>query len=254
MAKTTVSIAHTKAWMALERNLKSVSHMGALSLREIALLKTAAARMSKTHIGDLSKGTERAKLVRSLKRFNTTIQLRRERCETATLWQVVMLVTCVEAYLQDLLAAAASVDPEFMRESKQVAPYADVLSATSLDDLANDLRRRWARGWLSDGGPTHWFSRLKKMGAKSFPIGLGPRLELIWGIRHVAVHTAGVATVDFLKRHPGAARAVGDRVQVSYRQLGAFVEAAWDFLEPTEGFFLARCPSLLASTSSEPVK
>src|SRR5439155_20909714 len=114
MAKTTVSIAHTKAWMALERNLKSVSHMSTLSLREIALLKTAAARMSKTHIGDLSKGTERAKLVRSLKRFNTTIQLRRERCETATLWQVVMLVTCVEAYLQDLLATAASVDPAFM--------------------------------------------------------------------------------------------------------------------------------------------
>ena len=249
-----MSIAHTKAWMALERNLESVSHMAALSLREIILLKNTAARMNKIDIGDLSKGRERIKLVRSLNRFSTTIQLRLERYRTATLWQVVMLVTCVEAYLQDVLAAAASVDPEFMRESKQVAPYADVVSATSLDDLANDLRRRWARGWLSDGGPTRWISRLNKMGAKSFPTGLGPRLELIWGIRHVVVHTAGVATVDFLKRHPGSARAVGDRVQVSNRALGAFIATAWDFLQPTEGFFLARCPSLRPSTSSKPVK
>jgi hypothetical protein len=254
MAKTSVSIAHTKAWMALERNLESVSHMGDFSLREIVLLKKTVARLSKIRIGDLSKGTERNKLVRSLNSFTTTMQQRLERYRTATLWQVVMLVTCVEAYLQDVLAAAASVDPEFMRESKQVAPYADVVSAASLGDLANDLRQRWARGWLSDGGPTRWISRLTGMGAKSFPTDLAPRLELIWGIRHVVVHTAGVATVDFLKRHPGAAKAVGDRVQVGNRQLGAFIATAWDFLQPTERFFLVRCPLLRASTSSKPVK
>jgi hypothetical protein len=165
-----------------------------------------------------------------------------------------MLVTCIEAYLQDLLVAAASVDPKFMSKSQQVAPYADVVSATSLDELANELRRRWARGWLSDGGPTHWISSLHKMGAKDYPVGLAPRLELIWGIRHVTVHAAGVATADFLKRHPGAAGAVGDRVRVNSRQFQAFFEAARAFLEPTERFFLARYPSLLASTASERVK
>jgi hypothetical protein len=240
--------------MALERNLDSISHMVTLGAREIALVKTAAIRRNKTPIGDLTKGTERAKLVRSLRHFNATLHLRLERYGTTTLWQVVMLVTCIEAYLQDLLAAAASVDPKFMSKSQQVAPYADVVSATSLDELANELRRRWARGWLSDGGPTHWISSLHKMGAKDYPVGLAPRLELIWGIRHVTVHTAGVATADFLKRHPGAAGAVGDRVRVSSRQVEAFLEAARDFLEPTERFFLARCPSLFASTSSERVK
>jgi hypothetical protein len=153
-----------------------------------------------------------------------------------------------------LLAAAASVDPELMSRSQQVAPYADVVSATSLDELADELRRRWARNWLSDGGPTRWVSRLDRMGAKDYPVGLAPRLELIWGIRHVAVHTAGVATADFLKRHPGAVRAVGDRVQVRSPQFSAFLDAAQDFLEPTERFFLARYPSLLASTSSERVR
>jgi hypothetical protein len=254
MARAPVSTPHTKAWMALEQNLKSLSHMLALGTREITLVKTGAMRLNKTPIGDLSKGTQRAKLLRTLRRFNATLQLRLERYGTATLWQVVMLVTCIEAYLQDLLVAAASVDPEFMSKSKQVAPYADVVSATSLDELANELRQRWARGWLSDGGPTHWISSLDKMGAKHYPVGLAARLELIWGIRHVTVHTAGVATADFLKRHPGAAGAVGDRVRVSSGQFKAFLETGRDFLEPTERFFLARCPSLLASTSSERVK
>jgi hypothetical protein len=240
--------------MALERNLKSISHMLALGAREISLVKTAAMRRYKPPIGDLTKNTERAKLVRSLRHFNATLELRLERYGTATLWQVVMLVTCVEAYLQDLLIAAAAVDPEFMSKSKQVAPYADVVSAASLDELAHELRRRWARGWLSDGGPTHWISSLVKMGAKDYPADLAPRLELIWGIRHVTVHTAGVATADFLKRHPGAAGVVGNRVRVNNRQFKSFLEATHDFLEPTERFFLARCPSLLTSTSSERVK
>jgi len=254
MARTPVSAPHTKAWLALERNLKSISHMHALGARELALLKTAAMRRYKTPIGDLTKGRERARLVRSLRHFNATLQLRLERYGTTTLWQVVMLVTCVEAYLQDLLVATASVDPKVMSKSQQVAPYADVVSAASLDELANELRRRWARGWLSDGGPTRWIFRLRKMGANSYPIGLAHRLELIWGIRHVAVHTAGVATADFLRRHPSAAGAVGDSVRVSSRQFKAFLEATRDFLEPTERCFLARCPSLLASTSSGRVK
>ena len=228
--------------------------MVAFGAREISAVKTAAMRRHMTPIGDLTKRTERAKTVRSFRRFNATLRMRLDRFNTAMLWQVVILVTCIEAYLQDLLAAAASVDPELMSKSQQVAPYADVVSATSLDELAGELRRRWARGWLSDGGPARWVSRLHRMGARGYPVGLGPRLEFIWGIRHVAVHSAGVATADFLKRHPGAVGAVGDRVQVRSQQFGAFLDDARDFLEPTDRFFLARCPSLLAATSSEPVK
>jgi hypothetical protein len=52
--------------MALERNLDSISHMFAFGAREIVSVKTAAMRRAKTPIGDLTKGPERAKLVRSL--------------------------------------------------------------------------------------------------------------------------------------------------------------------------------------------
>ena len=241
---------HTKAWMTLDQNLTIISHMLDFVAREIAAIKPLSGRLNKTSkrpsTSGLPKGPERAKLVRSLKRYSVTLGLQLARRDTATLWQVVMLVTCVEAYLQDVLVDAATVDAEFMSKSEQVAAYADVLAATSLDELAIEMRRRWARGWLSDGGPTRWMPVSPEWKRKTIRSSLPPRLELIWGIRHVTVHAAGVATADFLKRHPGAAKAVGDRVRVSLPQFNVYLAAALEFLETTERFFLARCPSLRA--------
>lgn len=256
MATPSASEPHTKAWAAFEQNLDSISHMLTLGRRELTLLNTATIRLTasvrKSPNLTAKKGV--AKLRCSLERYNRTLQTRIERFGTATLWQVVMLVTCVEAYLQDLLAMAASVDSELMSKSQQIAPYADIISATSLDELASKMRVRWARGWLSDGGPARWISRLKRMGARGYPDGLAPRLERIWGIRHVIVHSAGVATSDFAKRHPGVVATAGDRVRVGGRDFLAFAEAVRSFLEPTERFFLARYPSLLAATSTAKVK
>ncbi|HXM33774.1 MAG TPA: hypothetical protein VN920_01170, partial [Pyrinomonadaceae bacterium] len=202
---------------------------------------------------DLRKKANVAKLQRSVQRFSKTTQARLDRFGTTNLWQVVMLVTCVESYFQDLLSIAASVDPELMSKSQQLAPYADVIAANSLADLA-DLRARWARGWISDGGPTRGISRLERMGARGYPDDLAPRLEVIWGIRHAVVHAAGIATEDFVKRHPGVVNAAGDRLRLGIKNYGGFLNAVKDFMEPTEQFFLARYPSLLAAASSEPAK
>ena len=272
MATTSTSGPHTKAWTAFEQNLDSIAHMIALVSREEAFLKTESTRF-KSYMKRVSTEVARvktllgkspglallplqaavAKLTSSSKRYKKSRQTRDERTGTATLWQVVMLVTCVEAYLQDLLAIAARVDPQLMNETQQVAPYAEVISATSLDELASELRARWARRWLSDGGPTRWISRLKRMGAKGYPNGLAPRLELIWGIRHVVVHAAGVATRDFVKRHPGVA-ASGDHVRVGLGEFGEFIDSVHGFLEPTEQFFVRRYPSLLAEIFTERFK
>jgi hypothetical protein len=242
-----LSAPHTKAWLTFEQNLDSISHTVYLGGREIRLLKAEATRLS-TYLekhDDLTKKANVTKAVRSLKRFSKTMQARVERYGTVKIWQVVMLVTCVEAYLQDLLCIAASVDPELMTKSQQLAPYADVIAATSLAELANDLRARWARGWLSDGGPTRWISRLERMGARGYPDDLAPKLELLWGTRHIVVHTAGVATKDFVKRHPGVVTAAGDRLRAKNVDFASSLEAVKGFMEPTENFFLARYPSLL---------
>ena len=263
ISPTPVPTPHTKAWLSYEQNLDSIAHMLKLSHREVVLMGAQVTRANRVVLtiakerSDIATKLGQAKLVRSLNRlsrFLKILKVRREGFQTITLWQVVMLVTCVEAYLQDVLTAAASVDPELMSKSEQLAPYADVISATSLEALANDLRARWARGWLSDGGPTRWISRLGKMGARGYPDGVGPRLELIWGIRHVVVHAAGVATADFVKRHPGMVAAAGNRVRANSHDLQKFFDAIRGFMDPTEAFFLARYPSLLAAAPTAPAK
>ena len=93
-----------------------------LKRNEVNFLKAEANRLSRT-LASFKVGTAKpnpAKIVRSAKKFANAAQIRTERLRTANHWQVVMLVTCVEAYLQDLLAAAASVGPELMSESKQL--------------------------------------------------------------------------------------------------------------------------------------
>ncbi len=253
---TPSSEPHTRAWLAFEENLKSVSHLLYMGGREAYLMQAAAARVKAyfDKLGDLKVKTNLVKAARSAGRLAKAMGPRIERYQTANLWQVVMLVTCVEAYLQDVFSAAAGVDPDLMNESQQLAPYADIVAATSLDELADQLRARWARAWLSDGGPTRWISRLERMGARGYPADLAPRLELVWGIRHAAVHAAGVATADFVKRHPGFVKAAGARLRIGARPFGVFLKAVRDFVEPTEKYFVARHPSLGVTGTTGPAK
>ena len=198
MATTFTSGSHTKAWTAFEENLESIAHLLDLVSRENAVLQAESTRFQKsvdrvcTEVARLKAEVGKspspavlplqrvtAKLTRSAGQYKKARQTRDDRIGTATLWQAVMLVTCVEAYLQDLLAAVASADPEFMADNQRIVTCAEVVSATSLDDLASELRHRWARGWVNDGGPKVWILRLTNKGVKDYPDGLASRLELI---------------------------------------------------------------------------
>ena len=268
MPKRTISpvpapTPQTRALMAFEQNLDSIGHMLKLTKHQMALMRDQSAQVARVASflpkarSDIATKPGQAKLVRSMNRLSRslkTLTVRIEGFHTITLWQVVMLVTCVEAYLQDVLAAAASADPELMSKSEQTALYADVIGATSLETLANDLRARWARGWVNDGGPNRWIERLDKMGARGYPNDLGRRLERFWGIRHVVVHAAGVATADFVKRHPGVVKAAGNRVRVASQDLERFFTAVGEFINPTDRYFLARFPSLLVATPDTSTK
>src|SRR5262245_33555232 len=149
MRKTVIRAApvptpHTSAWLAFEENLDSIGHMLALGSREAVALKAQAARL-RTFTGTLSGKSlmtklVRAKVVRWLNRIAKTLKTTGDRMQTITRWQVVMMVTCIEAYLQDVLSTAAMLDPELMKNSEQRAQYADVIAATTLDALADKLR------------------------------------------------------------------------------------------------------------------
>ena len=246
---------HTDAYLALEQNLDYIADLLALRRRE-TLAAVASTRRLQTSIKKHAKlPPEKAlkKLTDALARSKKTHDTLLARLETVTLWQVVILVTCVEAYIQDVLSAAASIDPTLMskseNEAQHVAQYAEVVAATSLETLASTLRARWARGWLSSGGPTRWIFRLKQMGARGYPDDLAPRLERIWGIRHVAVHSAGIANAEFVRLHPGVVTGPGERVRLGHEEFKPFLGAVQEFVDTTERHFIARYPSLRVESS-----
>lgn len=155
-------------------------------------------------------------------------------------WLPVMMVTFTEAYLQEVLAYLATFEPDLMKESKQSATYSDVVEAESIINLAWELRTRWAHGWLNDGGPKRWISRLTQMGARGYPPDLSDKLEVLWGVRHVVVHSAGFATTDFVRRHPEFGASVDQRLSIKGHQLDDWLSAVRAFAENSDAFMVAR--------------
>lgn len=158
-------------------------------------------------------------------------------------WAPVILVTAVEAYLQDVLASVAAVDTTLMARSNQTVSYLELTRAVSLQDVLEQGRLRWARNVLDNGGPSYWIKRLERMGARGYDKDTATRLERLIGTRHVVVHSAGIVTRDFVGRHGAVAR-FGERVPVTLALQSEWAAAAFDFAGTTDKFFVGRWPAL----------
>jgi hypothetical protein len=204
--------------------------------------RVRASPISKQSLGRVHADLDR--IARATSKFTETIKTSLARQATARLWMTVMLVTCVEAYLQDLLSTAARLDREVMGDAKPSASYVEIMKASSLEDLADEVCRAWARGWVNQGRPSDWIKRLVKMQKPAYASGIAARLEVIWSIRHVVVHSAGFATADFVRRYPRRADRVGKKLSVSLPDISEFFQACGDFVIPTDEAFCRRLPSL----------
>lgn len=153
----------------------------------------------------------------------------------------VLTVTTVEAYLKDVLAYAAGIDDTLMASSEQTASYANILSARSLQDLLDELRGNWARKFVDNGGPTEWMRRLEAMGARGYSPDTRVTMENLWSVRHLVVHSSGIVTPEFVRRHPSFQKKVGDRLIVSSGYFKKWFAAIYDFVEVTDLYFLQRC-------------
>jgi hypothetical protein len=60
-------------------------------------------------------------------------------------WELVMLVSFTEAYLEDLLILLVQKNPLWMQQSTQSISYAELLGATSIPDIIGRMQRRWAK-------------------------------------------------------------------------------------------------------------
>ena len=157
-------------------------------------------------------------------------------------WYVVMLVTIVEAYLRDLLVEAAEFDPSFMKQSEQTIEYTVVNNADSIESLARRMRNTWAKGFLESGGPRKWLAKFQRWGATGYPENMESDLELMWGIRHLMVHRAGIADTEFLDRHGDAkCNPNNGELIVSPEDIDRFSAAGINFSVTTRTFLLKRC-------------
>ena len=160
-------------------------------------------------------------------------------------WIPVLLVTTVEAYLKDVLIYAASLDPAIMESSEQPPPsasYAEVMRAGSFGALTQELRSEWARNFVDKGkgGPTRWIERLHKMGARGYRPETAKEMETLWGVRHLIVHSRGVATPDFVRLHPEIGVKVDENLLIRPNQIIAWIKLVYHFVEVTDFYFVQR--------------
>jgi hypothetical protein len=152
----------------------------------------------------------------------------------------VLMVAVTEAYLKDVLVYAAGMDPTLMERSEQSASYNDVLNATSLAAVIEQLRRQWAKTFIDSGGPAVWIKSLQKMGARGYRTETIGAMEALWGVRHLIIHSSSLVTHEFARRHPNFPIAVGSRFIVNANHLKQWFAAMCDFVEVTDRYFLSR--------------
>lgn len=228
-------MTETFARKTFVRNMARMA-MLANSIRETkGLQKELERRQAKFAAGKPAGDVERVR--RRLERRKTGLAFLYE-------WQAVMYVTFTETYLQDALAAVAGVDARLMGDSKQSASYSDVSAANSLEELAYELRNRWARAFIESGGPSKWIERLTKMGARGFSASLGSTMEQLWGVRHLIVHRAGVADLNLTKHHPELRMKPGMQVELPQERIAAYATATEEFVAHADNFFSKAYPLL----------
>lgn len=162
-------------------------------------------------------------------------------------WYAVMIVTMAETYLHDILSYCAKLDPVLMEASELKTTYQDLLSAESLESLAAGMRDRWAQNFISDGGPSRWVEGLSRMGARGWEDGLIPRLERLWGVRHIVVHRNGVVNQDFLDHHPDLGYKIGEDIKVDGDFVRDYAIAVISFCKTVDRFFHARYKEEMAT-------
>jgi hypothetical protein len=158
-------------------------------------------------------------------------------------WIPVLLVTTVEAYLKDVRIFEAKINPAIMESSEQSVTYAEVVGSRSIEDLAEEMQSRWARNFVDDGGPARWIDKLTRMGARTYDLQTANKMEVLWGVRHVIVHSSGVATPDFVGRHPDFGVTVGKKIVIRNDQLLEWIRVAYHFVDVTDSYFVQRYKS-----------
>ena len=78
------------------------------------------------------------------------------------------------------------------------------------------------------------------MGARGYRPETAKEMETLWGVRHLLVHSVGVATPEFVRRHPEIGVKVGESILIRSDQLSAWIRVAYHFVDVTDFYFVQR--------------
>ncbi len=249
---------HTPAFNNFDQNTDRLSHLLSFTTKGIhgyakIIAADVASALDKLN---LSTGPKSQDEVSNLKERVAAIgenisELQTEMVEGINViseWTPVIIVTIAETYLKDVLTYAARIDKAIMQSSESTVFGNDVLNASSLEELADEIRGKWARRFIDDGGPKRWIEKLIAMGARGYQPNTSEDLEVLWGVRHLVVHSAGIATAEFNRRHPGFPVKLGDRVKVTSELKHQWIACLYDFVRATDRYFVRRCTGNRAAT------
>jgi hypothetical protein len=152
-------------------------------------------------------------------------------------WMSVMLVTFLEAYLEEGLITLAERNPKLLEHAPPIQP-ARLLEVGSIEELRAETRQQWAAGVMRPGGPEKWVGTLKNLGARGYDNKACQGVQHLWDTRNLIVHSRSIASVAYARKYDAMGMKAGAKVNVNGALFGSWLDPLKSFMSCTDAFFL----------------
>jgi hypothetical protein len=238
-SKASDSAIKTSALINFESNLDQISIFFD-RLKPVQLAK-AIARSSKMIAKELKSAP--AVDVKKIKKITRELDAVLARVEDDKAFRIpalrmmsVMLVSFLEAYLEDGLVEIALKNPKVIK-TPEIEPNR-LLEIDSIDQLRTEIRLNWAQGLLRPGGPVTWAKRLRTLGAPELQQTTLSKIQHLWDTRNLITHSRSIANNAYARKYKTSGYTEGDEVKVTLVHFGEWLGDLKEFIAWTEAFFL----------------
>jgi hypothetical protein len=131
----------------------------------------------------------------------------------AARWVVVMLISFLEGFMEDILVEIALKNPKIVKGDE--VPVRAIVTANSLEELKRDVRRNWAHDALRPNGPEKWRRTLSDLGAPTIDQKAIAETQYLWDTRNLIVHSRCIADKTYAIKYANRGAKFGVEVNVN---------------------------------------
>lgn len=155
-------------------------------------------------------------------------------------WQIPMLVTMIESYIEDIVTACALERPTLILEADKTPTIEveRVVKSPDLSKLVGELVATWARAFVSKG-PRGWLKRFGVWGFR-WSEGTDQGLDYLWARRNVVVHNAGNVTPELAESFPDERLVPGLPIRCTSETVIQDTQLAWEFVSLVDRLLIER--------------